>query len=876
MSDKINAFNDFGFSNSPSAAANPNSDLKPPIPKEYLNGRNAVSIRDEFVKIKSRNGLFERAYDWLKNKTGLGFGSKKLESEISAYENGTESEKDVRDKLAKYRSSQYNAQQILGDAASFTAGMGVFSAVNNRLKILATKNKLNINPFAMITDVIPEKHPLNKLLSSIKNMPVVKRLAIAGLFSAVAGAFAKSIIVSVDRIGSKGYKTNIPKDKEHKSERDKDRKALTREKNRENFKNLYTGGLNGIISGFAGIAGGIIGVPLVILSNLGLRYVQSQKDSGNKPSINDFKDKFKDNAIMNGAASLLIAIPLFKKAHYNRILSKNLDAVASKLKGVELKFPFDAPTTAYSELKEMLLSSPKLSQIIDDSHISVGKKIEKLISENIFAAKFIQNSGNSNELARALKESCPPSRTVEEAEELIAQTFGNKYSVSKLLGVGTVAETYLAKNTETGKEVCIKLLKNGINTEKINNDKEKMIQIVKSKIFDEKQLQYYIKNIEDLAEAIAKEVDLNNELNSAVELAKFSKYANVVKPFEIKNNIYVMEKAPGISLKTLQDVSSLEASKNYYSKMLAKFVKEKNNFGINYYKEELENIEKRIAQIKENSPDFATIDITPREIDRLLSQYIKVKTEQFDSIYKGGKTLHGDIHPGNIFVDLNALKSGRGKALTLVDTGNTIQLSMEQSKSALLLNHYIKRGNVKDIASYVTEGAILPDGMTEKAALEIVETDLRKIFFDNESALQYMNNDSLLALTSNIMRKHNIIPGSTQLNLEKAKHASDQSFHDIVQSLVNTKYSSLNTESKKDKAKLTFMISKDVASWGARLLKSKKLQELHNMSQYPFKQIITNAKNPNMPATNSEDYLTYKFKQDMTNTFETLKYDSDV
>ena len=97
-----------------------------------------------------------------------------------------------------------------------------------------------------------------------------------------------------------------------------------------------------------------------------------------------------------------------------------------------------------------------------------------------------------------------------------------------------------------------------------------------------------------------------------------------------------------------------------------------------------------------------------------------------------------------------------------------------------------------------------------------------------------------------------------------------------MQSLVNTKYSSLNTESKKDKAKLTFMISKDVASWGARLLKAKKLQELHNMSQYPLKQIITNAKNPNMPATNSEDYLTYKFKQDMTNTFETLKYDSDV
>ena len=869
MTDKLSFFNEFKLPTASSvnlsAAVLKNNGNSEKLPSN-TQPQN-TSVRDEFVKIKRKNGLFEKLYDWLKNKTGLGKGSNKLETDIAQYENGSKSEADVRKNLDKYRVSQYNAQQILGDAASIGAGMGVFSLLNNKLKIMAAKNKVGIKPFAIFSDVADEVKPVKKFVSFFEKMGKTKRLAIAGIFSAIAGAFVKSIVIAADRIGSKGYKSAIPKDKEHRTDRYRDQKALNKEKNHENFKNIYTGGLNGILSGFAGLCGGILGVPLVIASNLGLRYVQSQKDKGIKPSFKDFTEKFKDNAIINSASSLILALPLIKKARYNKVLSKNLDKVTAKLKDVNLTMPFKSTATAYTELKDMLLSSSKLSEIIG-ANVPVSTKIENLIAENIFAAKFIQNSGNFDELAKALKESCPPSRTVDEAEKLISETFGKKYVLSKLLGVGTVAETYLAKNTETGKEVCIKLLKNGINAEKITADKNKMIEIVKSKISDEKQLQYYIRNIEDLAEAIGKEVDLNNELHSAQELAKFSKYANVVKPFEIKNNIYIMEKAPGISLKTLQDVSSLEAAKNYYSKKLEKFKSEKNEFGVIYCKDEINHIEQKIARIKENSPDFASIDITPKEIDRLLSQYIKVKTEQFDSIHKGGKVLHGDIHPGNIFVDLNALKSGKGNALTLVDTGNTIKLSMEQSKNALKLDQYIRRGNVKDISSYVVEGAILPPGMDEKAALEIVENDLRKIFFDNESALEYMNNDSLLALTSNIMRNHNIIPGSTQLNLEKAKHAAEQSFGDIMHSLVNTKYSPLKTDSSKDKAKLTLMITTDIASWSARLLKAQKMQEFHNRMQYPLSQILKNSKNPNMLATNSEEYLTYQFKQSLPKNFE--------
>lgn len=826
-----------------------------------------LSVRDEFVKAKRKNGLFEKFYNWLKNVSGVGLGSKKVEQEIVQYEQGAKSEDEVRENIKKYASSQYNAKQVLGDVASITAGMGAYSTVDKYLKLFDAHNKLQTGYSKIFKNMLSKLPKMKGVTEFFSNMTKVKRISIALFAAASISSFTKNFVLSLNNIGSKAYKSTVPKDKEHKAERKADKKALRKEKRRETFKNMFTGALNGFLGGLANVAGGIVGVPLVLLSNLGLRYISSPKDKEDKHSIKDFADKFKDNAVMNTVGSLAVAIPLFMKARYNKVFSKNLDKVVGKLKDVKLQEPFSSTKTAYSELKDMLLDSPKLSEIIS-SNVPVEQKIANLIDENIFAAKFIQNAGNWDILTRALKESCPPSRTIEDARKIISQTFGSKYEVSKLLGVGTVAESYLAKNTETGKEVCIKLLKEGMNLQKINADKEKMIDIIKANITDSKELKYYIDNINDLASAISKEVDFENELLAAKELAKFSKYANVVIPLELKDGIYVMEKAPGISLKTLQDVTALEASKARYNKLLGKLDPNKNSLDVGY-KSEIESIDKRIAEIRAKSPDFATINITPEEIDRLLAQYIKAQTEQFDSIYKTGKVLHGDIHPGNVFVDLKALKSGNGNALTLIDTGNTINLSMEQARNALKLNQYIKYGNVKDISSYVIEGALLPEGMTQQAAIEIMEKELSKVFFDNKTSIGYMNNDSLLALASNIMRKHNIIPGSTQLNLEKAKHSAEQSFQELFEAFIDTKYSIMDTESKKDKALIAMAMTKDLSSIGMKLLKAKKLQELQNMSQYSLNQVIKNSNNPNMLKTNSEDYLTYKVKQSMSSNFDT-------
>ena len=72
------------------------------------------------------------------------------------------------------------------------------------------------------------------------------------------------------------------------------------------------------------------------------------------------------------------------------------------------------------------------------------------------------------------------------------------------------------------------------------------------------------------------------------------------------------------------------------------------------------------------------------------------------------ENLHVDIHPGNIFINIDALKSGKGKPYTLIDTGNTIDLTKEQAIKSLRLTSFIKNGNVKDITAYFIDGAILP------------------------------------------------------------------------------------------------------------------------------------------------------------------------
>ena len=816
---------------------------------------NSQNLRDEFVKEHKKNGLFERFYNFLKNKTHFGSGSQNVEQSIKDYENGGKTEEDVKDEIQKYRTSQKNSQQLLGDVVAATTAAGSYFTVTNGLNKIRTLTAINKGKLTGIAGAIfgngeSKVKFLNNIRKMLEGLNKRSIIGLGVLFAALSAGIMKQFVLDINRIGSKEFKFD-KKNKPPKEERKQIRKA----ERKERTKDFFTGALSGVFAPLIGIAGGIVGVPAFLAANFGTRYLTQNKD---KKSLNDFAEKYKDNAAINTVTAGIMAVPLLRKANYSKVLNKNLAKVFEKLKDSNLTNPFGNNKTAYTQLEDTLLNSNSIKKIIDD-RIDDSDKIRLLTDENIFAAKFIQISNNwhYSDLSSALRENCPPTRTVEEAAEFISKTFGKKYNVTKQLGVGTVAETYLAKDTETGKEVCIKILKKGINAEKIDRDKLKFAELVKSQVQDPKEQEYLLRNLDDLAEGIRKEVDFTNEMEAAKNLKPYTKMANVVQPIEVKDNIYVMEKANGISLKTLQEYISLVADKKYYLKMINTDTDDLYGF----YQRQINEINAKLEALRAKSPDFNLDGLSSKELKKLLYEYILVNTEQFHAINKNGKVLHADIHPGNIFIDLDALKSGKGKLLTLIDTGNTVNMSKVQSLNALKLTQYINRGDVKDITRYVLDGAVLPDGMTKEAAVEIMEKELNKFFFDNNTKIELMTNDSMLKLTSNIMRKYNIFPSDTQLNFEKAKKSAMNSFKSFLQSFFQKKYSGIDDDSKVEVGITAAKLTKDAGEMLYKYVLAGKLQDMRNLGQIGFKELLR--QNKNMLKTNSEDYLVYKFKQQL-------------
>ena len=493
--------------------------------------------------------------------------------------------------------------------------------------------------------------------------------------------------------------------------------------------------------------------------------------------------------------------------------------------------------------------------------MSIEDKILALTKENLFAVKMRQISNDGTKLTNALRENCPPSRTLEGAQSAINNALGNNYSVKQLLGVGTVAETYLAKN-KNGKEVCIKLLKEGITAEKIAADKTKtadMIKNLQGKNPDE--IEYLLKNLDDLAEGISKEIDLKNEMEAAQKLVNSTKVAKVVRPIEVKDNIYVMERAEGISLSSLMKLNEKQVEKDIIEKKLKKCKDERLG---NSLKKDLEKVNAEIKRIQDRTPDYGDIKLEIDDVKYLLDQYIKVTVEQFTKLDKNGKVIHADIHPGNIFIDIKALRARKGKIFTLIDTGNVIEQSKEQAIRAINLTSYLNKGNVPALSEYILEGAKLPKGMKKEDALEKISTDLRQIFFDDKTAIGEMNTDNFFKLAEGIMRKYDIIPARTQLNLNKAEKSSTNSLNGFIQSYVAIKEKELElSESGMEFLGKLFGALKDLGTFEAKKESYKKIQEKLNLFKMNWQQFKTQLKDPNQLKSTDENLITYKFKQDM-------------
>ena len=850
------------------------------VKQNHTQPRPQITAKEYYRREARKNsGLIEKFHNWLKNITGIGVGSKKVLAEIQKAENGKVTAQDVQEKIKEYNASQENSAQLLGDAVSISASGATFFGLNklfNQAKGCIDVNKpLTDNIAKMIKNTREEL--VNDAEISVKKKKLTNRLfniyektfntltsnkktlLITGLVSAFVGGLTKYCALKFNRIGSNEFKVDdkIYGKKKLRNPMQKkaaklSKKQLNKERRKTNFKNFVSGTINGLMMPVMAL-GGIVGAPIYLAGNMLNRYFVANKTDKNK-SVNGFMENLSQNALATGVITAALAIPLVKKGNFAKVFNENMAKASKKLAEANLQPAEFKGISAYKQLEEMMLESPNIKSIIDGS-ASIEDKIKQLTKENLFAAKFKQISEDESLLTKALQDNCPPTRTLDEAQKYITSNLGSGYKVSKLLGVGTVAETYIAKDV-SGKEVCIKILKNGITKDKILNDKQKFIDMVKNmtdKSADEKE--YLLRNVEDLAEGILKEVDLKNEMDNAIKLAKTTRVANVVKPIEVKNNVYIMEKAKGVSLGSFMDLNKLYLKKEAIEK-LEKDPKLK--------EEALKEIDEKIKIVTERMPAFSDIKLRKQDTDYLLQEYQKVFIEQFHKIDKNGKLIHADIHKGNIFIDPNVLKTRKGKLFTLIDTGNMVDMGVEQSLRALNLTNYIKQGNVRDIAEYVLEGAKLPANMDKKGAVEKVEQELKACFFDNLTKLEQMNDEKILALTDNIMQKYEIISSSSQLNLHKSRTSAKKSLDALEKAIRSFDFIDvMGHDSKTGKAL-------SGGKKGLEHLAKNQIydsmiarQEKENLKQLTPMQKLKQKNNPNAPKANSEEYLTYWLKQKM-------------
>ena len=850
--------------------------MSPEMLKEQVKydraNRSPLSAQDEFIYQHKKNGLIERLYNGIKNLTGLGIGSKKVKAELAKVESGEITEEEAKQTIDKYRKSQVNSSQGFGDLVSIGASGITFFAIRNKLKMLSAEMQINKKYYDDMAKMVGEiskesgKGFWGRLGESIikSGQSNAKMVAVATVAAAFAGGLSKWGILKLNRIGSK----EVDK-KDFNGAKDRyDKPAYKYEKKlnkKERPNNFLSGMINGLMMPVTLIGGGIVGIPAYFAGNSLNRYFVANKTEKDK-SFKGYVENLKSDAITHAAFAAAAAVPMVKKVRWTSVYGKNLKSATEKLVNATLqKSEFEGQTT-YQELTEILLGAKNIQEIFENkANLSMEERITRLTEENIFAVKFLQ-IGKTGEWAEALRENCPRTRDDAQVQAFLKEKLGDGYVFKKCLGVGTIAETYLVTTPE-GKEVCVKALKEGISKEKILADKEKFVELInglEGKTQQEKD--YLLRNIDDLAEGIAKEVDFQNEAEAAKKLVAYTKTAKVVKPIEVKNGVYIMEKAEGISLDSLiklnrersslaryeHRIENLKAGKlnEWDERNLARSGKSREEFiqdMISHCERWIAESKKEIARIEARTPDIGKIDMDDADAKYLFQEYMKVMVEQFYKVDKAGKTLHADIHPGNVFIDYNAMKQRKGQIFTLIDTGNTIDLSAQHAMNSLRFTTYIQRADVPDIVEYMLEGANLEaSGLTKEKAKEKISAELEKCFFDNKTALEEVNTSSLYSMVANMMKKYNIMPSSNQLNLDKARTSANESFDSLMEIWFNQQDQKLQQTSGMSQVGAGALMLKDFLMLQRQYKSMKAKQEKMNFLHLPSRE---------------ENYLIYKLKQ---------------
>ncbi|MCM1264696.1 MAG: AarF/UbiB family protein [Candidatus Gastranaerophilales bacterium] len=721
------------------------------VPKADIKQTNDEFVSAQEKSINKRRGLIAGAFDAIKSAIGYGVNKKSVTQKLEDYKTGKASKEEVEKAVSDYDYTKRDTNELTVDALT---GLTSFAVAKNvkKISIIGSLFSNKIKP-AMGTKVgiglsVLTGMVVKPILSKINNLGTEKeqRKRQGGfwkntLTGAIDGAIAPiglaaNAIVSIPAmLGLNAASRYITQKKDDKSIKD--------------FVNQQANNLDAKAIAATAIAYKTVkGKGSVKEWEAAVKNVQEKSKDFVKPdfkasTLSEFDELAQNIGLDFGSlvkedgklASILHNPELTTTQKMQEIERYNL-FVPKYLQMVSETTLAEHGITG-QKMKELLKSfAPKQYSKEDIEAMKAAGKTEKEIAEltaqrtreieefNTIAEQMKSPQDELGAIVAKFRSDCPATRNGQEAQEVISAAYKDKYTVvsQEPLGVGTVAETFLAKDNQTGKEVVIKMLKKGMSAEKIEQDRAAILEMVETIYKDDpKMLEYFKGRANSLFDAWSKEVDLKHEMDSADVLAKNARNFKVVKPIEIKDNVYVMEKAEGVQF-------------DKFSEYMGK--------------------------------DDA-INLDPKDALKIVTDYMKILFEQkFAVPTKGNKVMHADPHGGNIFIDPKNPK----QAYTMIDAGNVLEFTPQEQIRNMFKGMDAYLGYTDSLVDAALRGAKLPEDMTIAEAKQLLTNELKTNVYNGKNKLSATRiSKQINDILAKTMRDNRIISDSSNTNLLKAE-----------------------------------------------------------------------------------------------------------
>lgn len=761
---------------------------KKAVIKPAINPKN--DMNDLYISSNKKRGLIAKFYGYINNLIPLGLSEKQVKNKLIEYQEGKVSKQDTKKYIDRYENANFNSTEITIDTLSSMAavGVGFFGKKSNTLINIFTpkykKYAFGLTAGASILTGLAVKMGLKGLDSlgmdknTRKEQTRTKENLVSGTMDGVSGFISSLNPVLIPAGIAINAFTRYITDKKDDETLPSISDFLEKQKDSAGI------GILGIVGVSIAAAKGHLNVAKIAESIKSTKLNKQHCINYRPPEgqLTEFQQLARDigydlGVIIKGEKFDPTGISKLDEDFMKILLEKGQNGnIESKIKKLEeeniflpkyLQTVIDIPDDKQSKLIK------QIDQLLEGyaerkNNSSYNGREFKFSIENSAIDKVLDDLEKNNmdvngfkdlqQILKRIKSSCPTSRTIEDAQKILDSEYKGKYKIEKLLGVGSVAESYLVKDASNNEFVAKLTKQHFLDKDKIAADKAKVVEKINMRaqtdysLFTSKQTiqtnerkEYDLNQVDNMYKVWGNEIHLNQEAISAKEIAEQASTFQPVGVIDAKPHIFIMEKAQGYQLD---------------SDKFAQKWKEAN--------------------------------LSEDDFKNFVENYVQVYCEQLFSLPKKGvKVVQSDPHGGNILVDINKIKDLKNgsKPITIIDYGNTTKTEQAQAIKNLF-NHidYII-GNTDAIAEAMLEGAKLGNNNKKDIIKEMSQALQDKIY--NTDTKIDVNNPVKIFSTVNsfcldFMQKKNIIPNASHINQMKAEETYIISNLGCLQNIANS------------------------------------------------------------------------------------------